>query len=305
MEDYFKGLVGQRETKRLLSFHIDSYKKTGSMPHLLAVAAKGVGKTEFIKRTASHLEKPMIELNGTVLQSPKNVFNQVLIPLVEEPYSLFIDEAHEMSGSVWTMFLTLLNPNREHKNSLVFGDTKIIVDFKKTTFLFATTERQLIFKPAIDRLTEVTFDEYTIPEAGRIVALNAPHISVEDEALLELGKVCRGNARSAQKLGNMLDNFCLVNNIPKFDVNRIPQLMRLLGIYPLGLNGQEVTLLKIIEEYKEGVSVGTLTARTNLTRGALQDLEYYLRRKNLILVGKQSLRYLSAEGRNYIKELKK
>ena len=92
--------------------------------------------------------------------------------------------------------LTILNPNKDNRNTFAYEDYTVDFDFSRQTFMFATTEAHKIFHALIDRCDRIDMEEYTLNELGKIVQLNLDNESFKADAdvLEEVASVLRGNA---------------------------------------------------------------------------------------------------------------
>ena len=97
-------------------------------------------------------------------------------------------------------FATMLNPNDDNRNRFTFGDYVIDIDFKRHTFMFATTEADKLFHALQDRCTRIDLEDYNYDELGAIVALSLKRVSFQDGVLPEIASTLRGNARAAKKV---------------------------------------------------------------------------------------------------------
>ena len=91
-------------------------------------------------------------------------------------------------------------------------------NFKKQTFIFATTESDKIFPPLKDRLTTIDFEPYQSDELAEIVKLCSPNIIFEDDALEAVASTIRNNARSAVKRVKEINLYCGAKGRTIFDM---------------------------------------------------------------------------------------
>lgn len=311
----FPDIVGQTIAKRRLGFHLDNYKATNILPHLLFIAPKGCGKTTLAKATARNLvgtdstgkPKPFLELNCSTLKSVKQFINQVVIPHVNHrECTVLFDEASELPKDVSMALLTMLNPNKENRTTFSYEDYTIDFDFRRQSFMFATTEAHKLFHALIDRCDRIDMEEYTYSELGRIIQANIPDVKFDKGLLDEIAPVLRGNARAAQKMANHITAIVArKNNVPeRFTRLDWKELSHALGILPLGLSRIEIQILRALTEKKE-CSLTNLSAKTGLTSQCIrQDFELYLQKHNLmdITTGGRSI---TTDGQLYLKELDK
>tara|TARA_Y100000310_G_scaffold333854_1_gene412271 strand:+ start:1287 stop:2261 length:975 start_codon:yes stop_codon:yes gene_type:complete len=312
--DIFPDIVGQTVAKRKLGFHLSNYKATNIIPHLLFIAPKGCGKTMLAKATGRNLvergaatPKTFLELNCSTLKSVKQFINQVIIPHVNQrDCTVLFDEASELPKDVTMALLTMLNPNKENRTTFSYEDYVIDFDFRRQSFMFATTEAHKLFHALIDRCDRIDMEDYTYPQLGEIIQRNIPDVKFDKGLLGEIAPVLRGNARAAQKMANNITSVVArKGGVPqRFTVLDWKELSYALGILPLGLNRIEVQILNALTEKKE-CSLTNLAAKTGLTAQCIrQDFELYLQKHNLmdITTGGRSI---TVDGQRYLKELEK
>lgn len=302
--NYFPGVIGQQKVKDTLSFHLDSYKETNVIDPLLFVAPKGVGKTYFCSKVGAALKKDMAEIHGGTIRSKDQFISQILmdLPKEEKGKTVFIDEFHAVPDKVAELFLTLFNGLSKNVGILNYDEMEIVIDFTKISFLFATTERDKIFSPLLDRLSVISFEEYTPNEVGQIVKLNTPDISIEDMVLDELSQYCRGNARSAEHLGRYIIKYCGIHKRDVFSSEDTLSMTKALNLYPLGLNEQEVTILKFIKNSGiKGITLTSLSSKTGFDPKPQQAMEKYPLKMGLMDI--DGRRHLTRLGIDYLESI--
>lgn len=284
----FTNTVGQDAVKLKLGFFADCYAKCGISPHLLFISPKGSGKTHFATLYGKILEKSNPEkkvrlVNCSSIKNVKGFFDSIIIPhVVDKDVSFIFDEASELPRDVTMALLTILNPNPANKTSFSYGEYTADFDFKKQTFLFATSEPHKVFHALVDRLTRIDLQEYTSSQLGEIVQKGTPDISYDDGVLESVSETLRGNPRQATKMANNIKNF--VGNKKKFTKTQWDTLCRSLNIMPYGVNENELTLLRLLHERMQ-CTLTALAASTGMTRSSIQrDVEVYLLKRNLIKI---------------------
>ena len=306
---YFNGIVGQKVAKRKLSFFLDNYKSSYYLPHLMFVAPKGCGKTLIAKAVGKNLNgrtgekaKKFLEINCSTIKSIKQLFNQVIIPHVNNnECTILFDEASELPKDVTMALLTILNPNKENRTSFSYEDFIVDFDFTYQSFMFATTEAQSIFHALMDRCDRVDLEEYTHNELGEIVGRNLEGATFQDGLLEDIATVLRGNARAAQKMANNIKAYLKGQDKKHLAEGDWRRLKFNLGILPLGLSRIELQLLQILEVDGE-CSLTKLAAKTGLTPECLRrDFEMYLLKNNLMEITRSG-RGITKGGRDYLKE---
>jgi len=306
----FPDIIGQAAAKRRLNFYLDGHEKTSVLPHLMFVAQKGGGKTTLAKATARKLRqsddptkpKEFLEINCSTIKNVKQFFNQVIIPHVhQQEITVLFDEASELPKDVEMALLTICNPNPDHWNTFSFEDYVVDFDFRRQSFMFATTEAQSIFHALMDRCERVDLEEYSHNELGRIVQLNRPDVVFDHGVLDEIATVLRGNARAAQKMaGNIQSSLGSRNRFAVADWN---ELKYALGILPLGLTRIELQILNVLQRKPNGASLTFLAANTGMTTECIRrDFEMFLQKQGLMEISRGG-RKITSKGQTYLKEL--
>lgn len=303
----FPDIVGQSNAKRVLDFFCKGYEKTSIIPHLMFVAPKGCGKTTMAKATARRLksinkDKKYFEINCSTIRNVKQFFNQLVIPYMQDrDATILFDECSEIPKDVSMALLTILNPNPDNQTTFSFEDYTVDFDFRRLSFMFATTETQSVFHALMDRLERVDLEEYSLEEMGKIVGMNL-EIDIEPKALEDISSVLRGNARAAQKMAQKIESYCEQNNVKRFNYSDWQKLGKILSIYPLGLNTTEILLLNILKDNKD-CSLTNLAAKTGISKHAIQrDFEIYLQKHSLMEITTAG-RNITAKGLDYLKKL--
>ena len=305
----FPDIVGQSNAKRVLDFFCRGFEKTSIIPHLMFVAPKGCGKTTMAKATARRLkeinsDKKYFEINCSTIKNVKQFFNQLVIPFMQDrDATILFDECSEIPKDVTMALLTILNPYPENQPSFSYEDYTVDFDFRRLSFMFATTETQSVFHALMDRLERVDLEEYTLEEMGKIVKLNL-EIDIEPKALEDIASVLRGNARAGQKMAQKIESYCEQYDKKVFKNSDWQELSRILSIYPLGLNITEILLLNILKDNKD-CSLTNLAAKTGISKQAVQrDFEIYLQKHSLMDITTAG-RNITAFGLEYLKKLDK
>jgi Holliday junction resolvasome RuvABC ATP-dependent DNA helicase subunit len=307
----FDGVIGQDTAKRKLNFYIDSYEKAGLIPNLMFTAPKGCGKTMLATALAKELvkdgdEKPKryIEVNCSTLKNVKKFFDELIIPhLNDRDVTILFDEASEIPQDVEMALLTILNPNPRNRTSFSYDDYTVDFDFRRQTFLFATSEPHKVFHALMDRLDRIDLEEYNYTELGTIVQINLPEIKFEDGLLDEIASVLRGNARAAQKMAIKIQMYLdAKGGGEQFTRKDWSALTHTLGIRPLGLRPKEVEVLRILQTSRD-VSLTRLGSKTGMTPESLRrDYELYLQKNDLMEITTAG-RNITPQGKQYLEAM--
>jgi Holliday junction resolvasome RuvABC ATP-dependent DNA helicase subunit len=305
-------IIGQEKLKSKLQFYIDGFTNSGIFPNSIFIAPKGTGKTHTARILGKVLKtinpnKKFIEVNSASLRSVCEFVDQLFLPHVNDSHvTLFFDEIHELNEKIIAMLLTVLNPTAQNKNRISHGDVTMEFDFKKFTFLGATTERQDVFPPLLDRLTELSLTEYNREDIAMIIQQNLfEGFTLENDASLHLANYSRGNARDAAKLGGKegISNLLSIKNKNHGDINDVKELVGIVGLHPYGLTETEYSCIRFLNE--AGASTLTNIANTIGWSNATQkSVETHLMRFGLIRIVDNSRREITDKGRNILELVK-
>jgi Holliday junction resolvasome RuvABC ATP-dependent DNA helicase subunit len=297
----FDKLVGQISVKKKLGFYLEAYNSTSIVPFLNFVGAKGLGKTEFAREFGRNIlnaegnKRTFVEINSSTVKGVSQFFEQIYLPFIlDKEVTIFFDEAHALPKEVIMVFLSIFNTESGHEKTIIHKETAYTFDFKKHSFLFATTESDKIFAPFKDRLITVDFDNYSQADLSQIFLNNLQNITFEADALDYISSTFRGNARNCVQRVKDVQFYSVSRNVNNFSINEIKDLCDTLGILPEGCTQIEWRILNILR--KEGrQSLQGLSARTGLSRSSIQkDHENYLLSRGYMEIDIQ--RIITAKG---------
>jgi Holliday junction resolvasome RuvABC ATP-dependent DNA helicase subunit len=295
--NYFPELVGQENVKKKLSFYLNAFEKTGVCPFLNLIGAKGLGKTEFAKAFAKNLHnedgdrRTFLELNCSTIKNNEQFFEQIFLPVIaDNEITVLFDECHALPVDLTMAFLTIFNSEKDNRKTFEFNAMSFEFNFKRQTFIFATTESDKIFPPLKDRLTTVDFEPYTQDELAQIVQLCTPNILYINNSLQRVASTVRNNARSAVKRAKEITLYCGAKEKNILGLSDFEDLCDQVGILPHGLTYTEKQILEILNNCGSATLTG-LAAKIGLSKTALQrDHELYLLNKNLMEIdGKRKI----------------
>jgi len=322
----FQGVIGQVGTKKELTFHLENYIYSRMFPNTMLIAPRGQGKSLIATETAKGLyqfdengnvemvpsklepttskprRKKFIEINCSTLKNVKQFINGIIIPYVQDKdVTIFFDEASEIPHDIAMALLTILPVNRE-QSTFAYDEYVCDFDFRRQTFIFATTESQKVFHALMDRLERISLSDYTLTELGQILRKGlGDDIQATDEVLLEVATVLRGNARAAEKMAAKIKHFMRDEKVLTLDIWKA--LVERLSILPLGLNNIELGLLRYLAQAQHGISLTRLAAKTGMSRASLMGTEeLYLQKHDLMEVTTGG-RIITHKGLEYLREL--
>jgi holliday junction DNA helicase RuvB len=309
--EYFNEMIGQSKVKNILGFYIDAFEKTEILPHLFIVGQRGQGKTMLATQVAKNLKsttfgrvKPMLTINCSTLKNVRQLVEDIFLQYTRDQHiTVFFDEVHEMPVSIQNCMLTVLNPNKNNVNNLRFEDYNIEFDFRKISFVFATTDPQKVIAPLKDRCKMIHMEEYKHEDLAKIVESNSEDVTYDQQTLQEIASVCRGNARNATLMAkDNIIQYARRHNIFDIDAKIWGDIKELLGILPLGLETTELHILEILKERGQ-CSLTNLSAVTGLSPQAIRsEFELYPMKHGLIQVV-QGGRKITPKGIEYLSKL--
>lgn len=296
-------LIGQKSVKRHLAFMKQGFTATGRIPNLLFAAPAGAGKTEFAKRFSAQLTnsdgstRPFVEINCGSLKKARDFF-EVIYPhkIADRDVNVLFDECHALPTGLETQFLTLFAVNKSSKASIDTEEGSVVeLDFKRQSYIFATTETDKIFHPLKERLDEITFDYYSEDDMRKMLALKVDAQLHEDVYPLIIPTV-RSIPRRVVKLSEKINMYSAFNGTAVIDPTHWAKVCYNIGMLPYGITKNELFVLQLLRSRGEQ-SLQALTASTGLSRSALMyDVENGLMKMGFMEKGSNSKRLITARG---------
>lgn len=310
VDSFFPDVVGQNKVKRQLAFYLTSFLSTQVLPHLLIIGPKGGGKTLISTLVAKNLRvpdmansvKPMLKINCATIRKLESLVSNVFNRYLKDHITLFFDEAHALDPYAQDALLTALNPDKNMVGYINYRDSSIEFDFKKVSFIFATTDPNKLSNPLKDRLKTIQLEAYDLRDIKQIIRGALDPIQADDDAIHQAALCCRNSPRQAVKMA--LDNikqYLAATKDHHFCLDNWNKMRALLGINPMGVGEGELQVLQCLKGW-EGRSLTSVSATTGLEKGALQnDYEIYLLKLGLLEITPKGRR-LTHKGVEYLKE---
>lgn len=299
-----KNIVGQNEAIKKLMFFVKSHSPATPIPTFLFTGSQGLGKTYTAEKMAKAMGRQFIEVNCANIQTDKEFIEGILIDLVagDTPKTLLLDEAHCLSSKVTNTLLTLLNPNSSNKNHLDYKGWLVEYDFSKINIIFATTDSYRMAPALLNRCTEIYFHLYSNPELYKILKSYMKEISIKCNRK-DISWACRGRGRDTFVLSTYIQRYCSMENTKILDVKGWTAVKEIFDIYPLGLNAQEIKLLKLLSKHSP-LSCHNIAIRLGVNERNVES-ELEIRPRELGFIENTSRgRKLSKEGKKYLEKIK-
>ena len=296
---FLEEIIGQDSIKSRLKIYSDSYSKTGELPFAIFCGTRGGGKTKLAREFRKTLVHPefgrpkILEVNAATVRNVESFFDHIYPMWVDNNACLFVDEFHELPDKLATLFLTVLekdkNPIRkitvDHKD----GSQEYVFDFTKISFMCATTDQQKVLDPLNDRLETIALRPYTGEHLFEIFETNC-EVEVCQDIKREIIFIFRGHPRDCVAVADKLGQYANAKTLDYITIKDWRDFCYTMGIYPYGLNDSEVQIVKLLGERGES-SLEAMSASTGFSKEVIRKkYEHALLKKGLMdIKGKRSL----------------
>jgi Holliday junction DNA helicase RuvB len=299
----FDNVIGQEAALAKLRFFLTTHDSVTPVPTFLFTGSHGLGKTYVAEKLANAMGRRFVEENCGIMTTEKEFIEGVLMKRVigDTPCTLFLDESHRLSSEITTILLTLLNPSSDMRNEVHYKNWKIVFDMSKINVIFATTDAYRMFGPLVNRTERIYFDSYDRTELIDMVHLYCPQVGLGCDTN-DLAEACRGRGRDAFQLSQKINRYVKHSDASALNGEGWDQLKQIFEIQPMGLNRQEVELLKIVANHG-AISVANIALAMMVNADNIES-ELEIRPRELGLLKSTSRgRSLTEKGLTYIESL--
>lgn len=307
MHHCFKSIIGQTKTKTRLSFHLAAFKEGASLPFYLFIGAKGCGKNQIAKSLAKGIKECDHDyaahlINCATIKNLASFKQHVYDTYIEGRKTILLfDECHNLPDIVQQVLLSAFDVSKEVERRVFTEDGEMVFNTRNNLFILMTSEPDKLFGPLKDRLEPIAMAPYTSDELAQVVILQNKKIKVAPEILPDISSHLRGNPRSAVKLSQSIEKYCLINKSEIFGEKEWQAFKQIEGLCPHGLDGVEIQILRTLKDRGE-CSLNDLRAVTGLSRSALMNNhEVFLMHKGFLCVKQK--RQLTQKGREVLKQI--
>lgn len=247
---FLTNVIGQTSAIKKLDFFISSSNEDIPFPTLLFTGSQGLGKTHVANKVAESLNRKLIEINCSTIKEVSDLIDSLIENGIigDEMVTVLFDESHHLNDNITTWLLTLLNPQKDPYRYFTHNDIKFSYDTRKINVIFCTTDAHLMFKPLLNRCTEIYFDRYSNEDIFDIIRFYAKDIVFKCNET-NLAMACRGRARDAYLMANNVIRYCNIRGSIVFDNIGLKEIEEIFEIYPMGLKKKEFELVKLLSKY--------------------------------------------------------
>lgn len=284
----FAEYIGQGQVKENIQVAVEAARKREEpMEHLLLAGPPGLGKTSLAHIVAGEMDAKITATSGPAIERAGDLIG--LLTNLQHGDVLFIDEIHRLSKVV-EEFLYPAMENSEIDFVIDKGPHAKTIKFhlKRFTLIGATTRSGLLSNPLRSRFGMMYHLEfYTPEELAQVVSRSAGILSaeIEDDAALAIAQRSRGTPRIANRLLRRVRDYADVKHAGTITRQVVESALSQQGIDPIGLDGLDRKVLRIIIDTYNGGPVGldALAAALNEERDTIAEVvEPYLLATGLI-----------------------
>jgi Holliday junction DNA helicase RuvB len=292
-------LVGNDGARLQISVALDAAQQDArKFDDALLVGGPGLGKSAMCQVIADEMATGCHEVLGQALNSPAEL--NALLLAAQDRDVVFIDEAHEMRREFQTSLYLALDKRKVFVRTGTGAPQGIpIADF---TLLLATTDEYCLLQPLRDRMRLVLrLDFLSVPELIQVAGQRSHALGwdVEAEVFWEIAVRSRGTPRLSLRLLQSCHRVSRSLGEDQITVAHLRRACELESLDAVGCGPNETSYMRLLAEGPARLNV--LASALGLpTRTVSNVIEPFLIRSGLIAKDHQSIRQLTAKGREHV-----
>ena len=274
--------IGQDKVKENLAVYIEAAKRRGDpLDHVLLYGPPGLGKTTLSSIIAHEMGVNLRVTTGPAIEKAGDL--AAILTNLQPNDVLFIDEIHRLNRQVEEILYPALE---DHAIDIIMGKgpsaRSLRVDLNPFTLVGATTRAGQLSSPLRDRFGVILrLELYTTEQLTDIVRRSAMLLKIpcSIDGAMEIAGRARGTPRIANRLLKRVRDFALVLGDGRITKEIADSSLDRMEIDKLGLDSNDIRILKtIIRNYGGGpVGVETLAAAVGEETITIEDIcEPYL-----------------------------
>jgi holliday junction DNA helicase RuvB len=278
-------IVGQRLVVEQAQIALDAcFAENESFPHALLVGPPGLGKTLLAQVLAREMASGFQEILGQALLCPSDLHAFLLA--ATEKSVVFVDETESMGPGLQVCMYKAVEERKIFLDATSPGKLPQPVPLSNFTLILASNNEHELVQPLRDRMRLVLrFDYYSIEELTELLRQRARslHWNIADEALSLIASRGRGTPRIAIRLMESCRRVARAEGEQNILRRHLHRACDLEGIDHVGLDRQEIQLLRILNDAGSPVRLNVLSSHLGLPSRTIADvLERFLIRQGLI-----------------------